>query len=149
FSDRLRVADRKRKPRCHDAACAAPRDLWLFDASSLYLGAHSLHGVDNGRSSIWLPSRVVSGKIRKSHRDNLYLEAQMRKSASLIGIATVVFCIHAHTAIADEVPKFDIGKTCKTDVQAFQSNASGQASSTGCLKDEESARTTLVSQWTQ
>ena len=73
----------------------------------------------------------------------------MRKSASLIGIATVVFCIHAHTAIADEVPKFDIGKTCKTDVQAFQSNASGQASSTGCLKDEESARTTLVSQWTQ
>ena len=73
----------------------------------------------------------------------------MMKSASLIGIAAAVLGIHMHSAIADEVPNFDVRKSCKADVQAFQSNASGQASSTGCLKDEENARTTLASQWTQ
>jgi hypothetical protein len=73
----------------------------------------------------------------------------MMKSASLIGIAAAVLGIHLHAAIADEVPNFDIRKSCKADVQAFQDNAKGQASSTGCLKDEENARTTLVSQWTQ
>ena len=45
--------------------------------------------------------------------------------------------------------EFDIRKSCKADVQAYQSNADGQASSAACLKDEEGARMTLVSQWTQ
>ena len=66
---------------------------------------------------------------------------------ALLSIAAISLGVQA--AIADEVPNFDIRKSCKVDVQAFQSNASGQASSTGCLKDEENARTTLVSQWTQ
>src|SRR5690242_6706809 len=85
----------------------------------------------------------------KSHQDTPLLEAPMMKSAILIGIVAAALGVQIHTAIADEVPTFDIRKSCKADVQAYQSNASGQASSTGCLKDEENARTTLVSQWTQ
>lgn len=73
----------------------------------------------------------------------------MMKSAILIGIAAAALSVQIHAAIADEVPNFDARKSCKADVQAFQGNASGQASSTGCLRDEENARTTLVSQWTQ
>ena len=73
----------------------------------------------------------------------------MTKIAMLFSGVAISLGGQVAVALADEVPKFDIGKTCKADVQAFQDNAKGQASSTGCLKDEENARTTLVSQWTQ
>jgi hypothetical protein len=48
-------------------------------------------------------------------------------------------------AAADEVPKLDFRKTCRGDVQAYPS-AGGNA---GCVADEQKARDTLVSQWTQ
>ena len=64
-----------------------------------------------------------------------------------VGAATVV--AQSFAALADEVPTFDLRKTCKSDVQAFQGTANGQASDTGCLSDEQNARATLVSQWTQ
>jgi len=73
----------------------------------------------------------------------------MTKLAMLVSVAAISFGVQTSAATADDVPKYDISKTCKTDVQAFQGTASGQASNTGCLKDEENARTTLVSQWTQ
>jgi hypothetical protein len=73
----------------------------------------------------------------------------MTKLAMLASAAAMSLGGQITAAIADEVPTFDIRKSCKVDVQAFQGSASGQASSTGCLKDEENARTTLVSQWTQ
>jgi len=46
---------------------------------------------------------------------------------------------------ADEVPTFDMRKNCKSDVDAYQ----GGGKPEGCLADEQSARETLVSQWTQ
>src|SRR5215472_17601688 len=73
----------------------------------------------------------------------------MTKLAMLVSVAAMSFGGEITAANADEVPNFDISKSCKADVQAFQSNASGQASSTGCLTDERNARATLVSQWTQ
>ena len=65
----------------------------------------------------------------------------------VFGAAAVV--AQSFAAFADEVPTFDLGKTCKADVLAYQGTASGQASNTGCLRSEQEARTTLVSQWTQ
>ena len=65
----------------------------------------------------------------------------------VVGAAAVV--AQSFAAFADEVPTFDLRKTCKADVLAYQGTASGQASDTGCLSSEQAARTTLVSQWTQ
>jgi len=73
----------------------------------------------------------------------------MTKLAMLVSITAISLGAQMAVAVADDVPNFDIRKSCKADVQAFQENAKGQASPTGCLKDEENARTTLVSQWTQ
>jgi len=73
----------------------------------------------------------------------------MTKFVMLFSVAAMSLGGQTTVAIADEVPTFDIRKSCKADVQAFQDNAKGQASSTLCLKDEENARTTLVGQWTQ
>jgi hypothetical protein len=44
--------------------------------------------------------------------------------------------------LADEVPTFDIGKSCKT-------SGSDQEIRKGCQGDERDARATLVSKWTQ
>jgi hypothetical protein len=73
---------------------------------------------------------------------------------ALVGAAAVV--ARSFVAFAAEVPTFDLHKTCKTDVVAYQSTTTGQASGQdssqvseqGCLKSEQSARETLVSQWT-
>ncbi|MFZ0094732.1 MAG: hypothetical protein WB540_05275 [Pseudolabrys sp.] len=73
----------------------------------------------------------------------------MTKLMILMSLAAITVGVQVQVAIADDVPKFDIRKSCKADVQAYQSNADGQASSAACLKDEEGARMTLVSQWTQ
>jgi hypothetical protein len=67
----------------------------------------------------------------------------MRKLAILAAIAAISFDIHF--AIADDVPTYDVRKTCKADVQSYPSAGNVQ----GCLRDEQDARTTLVSQWMQ
>lgn len=46
---------------------------------------------------------------------------------------------------ADEVPTFDMRKNCKVDVEAYQGGGNPQ----GCLADEQGAKETLASQWTQ
>jgi len=65
----------------------------------------------------------------------------------VVGAAAIV--AQSFAAFADEVPTFDLRKTCKDDVLAYQGTASGQASNTGCIRSEQEARTTLASQWTQ
>ena len=77
---------------------------------------------------------------------------------TLLGVALIILLFFAWTyvAFAEEVPTvptFNLHKTCKTDVLAYQGTttgqASGQVSEQGCLRSEQSARETLVSQWTQ
>src|SRR5215510_12557412 len=48
-------------------------------------------------------------------------------------------------AVADEVPSYDVRKSCKVDLQSY----STAQTNSGCLADEQSARAALVSQWTQ
>jgi hypothetical protein len=87
-------------------------------------------------------------------------EAALRRVKMLALVAAAVVA-RSFVAFAAEVPTFDLHKTCKADVVAYQSTTTGQAggqdssqvssqvSEQGCLKSEQSARETLVSQWTQ
>jgi hypothetical protein len=61
-------------------------------------------------------------------------------------IVAVIFGVQVNAAISDEVPKYDIRKSCKADIGSYP-NAPGNVQ--GCLTDEQNAQTTLVSQWTQ
>jgi len=73
----------------------------------------------------------------------------MTRLAILAAVGASAVVAQSFGALADDVPTFDLRKTCKTDVQAFGDTARGQASDTACLNDEQNARATLVSQWTQ
>jgi hypothetical protein len=65
----------------------------------------------------------------------------------MLGCAAALAASMSATYAADEVPNFDVGKSCKTDVQAYK-NTSGEIRQ-GCQSDEQNARATLVSKWTQ
>ena len=69
----------------------------------------------------------------------------MIKFVMLIAVALVSVCLPPLAAIADEVPKFDVKKSCHADVQAYR----GADSTAGCLADEKKAMDQVVSQWTQ
>jgi hypothetical protein len=69
----------------------------------------------------------------------------MTKLAILIAVAGATLCAQQSAAIADDVPTFDVRKNCKADVQAYPTAGNVE----GCLRDEQNARTTLVSQWSQ
>jgi hypothetical protein len=69
----------------------------------------------------------------------------MTKLGIVVAIAAVSLGVQANVASADEVPTYDVRKSCKADLQQYSS----AQSATGCLTDEQNARATLVSQWTQ
>lgn len=69
----------------------------------------------------------------------------MTRLAILAAMAAISVGIQTRAAVADDVPTYDVRKSCKADVQAYPT--AGDA--TGCLRDEQDARTTLVSQWGQ
>jgi hypothetical protein len=48
-------------------------------------------------------------------------------------------------AFADEVPTYDVGATCRVEVQDVATAGSAAA----CVTQEQQARETLVSQWAQ
>jgi hypothetical protein len=69
----------------------------------------------------------------------------MTRFVMLITIALASACLQALAAVADEAPNFDVRKSCRNDVQAYQ----GDTNAASCLADEQSARETLRSRWTQ
>ena len=69
----------------------------------------------------------------------------MNKAIMMFATAAIAITASPLAARADDVPTYDIRKSCKVDVQAYQ----GQVNSSGCMTDEQNARQTLVSQWTQ
>ena len=69
----------------------------------------------------------------------------MTKFVTLIATAVASVCVQPLAAFADEVPTFDVRKSCHADVQAYP----GGGSAADCLEDEQKAREVLVSQWTQ
>jgi hypothetical protein len=69
----------------------------------------------------------------------------MTKFVIFAAVAAATFCGFPQHARADDVPTYDIRKSCKADTRAYPSAGNVD----GCLRDEQDARTTLVSQWTQ
>jgi hypothetical protein len=69
----------------------------------------------------------------------------MTRIAIVSAAATMMICASPLAVRADDVPTYDVNKSCKTDVQAYQ----GSGNRAGCMADEQNARQVLVSQWTQ
>ena len=67
----------------------------------------------------------------------------MTKVSMMAVFAAVSPGMPMSAAVGDDVPTYDVRKSCKADVQAY----STAQSVAGCLTDEQNA--TLVSQWTQ
>jgi hypothetical protein len=63
-----------------------------------------------------------------------------------ISISTIVVGTHLVVAVADQVPAFDIARSCKLDTAAT-SGSSVDQSLKNCVNDENRARQELVSQW--
>jgi hypothetical protein len=69
----------------------------------------------------------------------------MKKFVMVTALAAVSFGAPVSIAAGDEVPTYDVRKSCKVDLQSY----STAQTNSGCLADEQNARATLVSQWTQ
>jgi len=69
----------------------------------------------------------------------------MKKLVMLAALAAGSLGAPVSVAVADEVPTYDVRKSCKVDLQSY----STAQTNSGCLADEQSARATRVSQWTQ
>ncbi len=62
----------------------------------------------------------------------------------VVALAVLGCLCQPFTAFADDVPTFDVGKSCRVDVQA----SAGQSTAGACMADEQRARQTLLAQWT-
>jgi hypothetical protein len=65
-----------------------------------------------------------------------------------ISISTIVVGAHLVVAVADQVPTFDIARSCKLDTAATTGGSMQQALN-NCVDDENKARQQLGSQWSQ
>lgn len=63
-----------------------------------------------------------------------------------ISFPMIVLSSHLVVAVADQVPKFDVAKSCKLDVAATTGLADGQPVKS-CVNDEQKAQQQLESQW--
>ena len=65
-----------------------------------------------------------------------------------ISISTIVVGTHLVVAVADQVPAFDIARSCKLDMAAT-AGLSVDQSSKNCVNDENRAQRRLLSQWSK
>ena len=69
----------------------------------------------------------------------------MMKFAMLLSLAVVTLGSQPMVALADEVPTFDVRATCRAESQ----DDPGAGVAATCMPQEQNARETLASQWTQ
>ena len=67
----------------------------------------------------------------------------MTKLTILVALAAVSLGAQPTIAVADDVPTFDVSRTCRAEAQALPDAARS------CMADEQRARETLVAQWSQ
>ena len=71
-----------------------------------------------------------------------------RQATMPISISMIIVSSQLVVAVADQVPKFDIARSCKLDVAAT-AGLSVDQSLKNCLNDEHKARQQLASQWSK
>jgi hypothetical protein len=65
-----------------------------------------------------------------------------------ISFSMIVLSSHMVVAVADQVPKFDVARSCKLDLAATAGLTADQ-SLKSCINDEQRARKQLASQWSK
>ena len=65
-----------------------------------------------------------------------------------ISISMMILSSQLVVAVADQVPKFDIARSCKLDVAA-NAGLTVDQSIKSCINDEQKARRQLASQWSK
>jgi hypothetical protein len=70
---------------------------------------------------------------------------EMTRLATLLLFAAIAYGSLTIVAIADDVPTYDVRATCRGE--SLQDASAGVTAA--CLADEQKARETLVTQWTQ
>jgi hypothetical protein len=66
----------------------------------------------------------------------------------LVPVSTMILASQLVIAVADDVPKFDIGRGCKIDsAAAFDPNAGMSGTIKRCMDDEQRAKDQLQTQW--
>ena len=66
----------------------------------------------------------------------------------LVPVSTMILASQLVIAVADDVPKFDIGRGCKVDsAAAFDPNAGMSGTIKRCVNDEQQAKDQLQTQW--
>ena len=120
----------RRRKKCH--TCSPHNRQSLL--GSLTGQLMSLEGRAEDRPQTW---------VRRSEHDET--------CNTLFPVCAVAFGVQVYRAAADDVPTDDVRKSCKTDTQAYQGpgTAPGSNTASACVADEQTARATLVSQWTQ
>jgi hypothetical protein len=66
----------------------------------------------------------------------------------LVPVSIMIIASHLVIAVADDVPKFDIGRGCKIDsAAAFDPNSGMSGTIKRCMDDEQRAKDQLQTQW--
>ena len=94
------------------------------------------------RQTTHAESRHVIEGVSPDQKLHLFLTRSIL-ALILTTAAAIWLAVGLSAAAADDVPAFDISKTCKVDTSAYPM-PDGNA---GCLKDEQSARQTLATSW--
>jgi hypothetical protein len=68
----------------------------------------------------------------------------MTKMTMLLLLAALSTGLQAVFAVADELPKFDVGPTCRAETSGQNS-----AAAAACMADEQNAREQLSKEWEQ
>ena len=67
----------------------------------------------------------------------------MTKLAMLLSLAVMALCSWVTLVLADEVPTYNVGATCRAESQGDP----GASTAAPCMAQEQTARETLARQW--
>jgi hypothetical protein len=98
-----------------------------------------MRGIAGGQLPAPADDPESTGRTGQDRRSN------MSKFAMLLSLAPLILGSQPIVALANEVPTFDMRVTCRAESQGDP--VAGPADA--CLAEEQKARATLVSQWTQ
>src|SRR6478672_7186688 len=92
-------------------------------------------------------TRLPRRRQRAARMNAGYWGENMTRLEIMAATTSVIICASPLAVRADEVPTYDVRKSCKTDTQAYQGPGTappGANTASACVADEQTARATLV-----